>query len=189
MALTLKPRDSIAVLTIILVIVTILSLFDASLRDLFPGWSQPVLYKDYSFLDGESVQFITTDNVLEGDIRLFYILQRGSNVKQFAVKCENVDLSQWSYFIQGCTEGNWNKQFLNNVPRDKVKNWNITKTSTHLKVVCNRVTVLNFNFAVDCDSDKRNGEKVWSLTAKSFTFIQHGKYLTSNQMLVRNLTC
>ena len=83
----------------------------------------------------------------------------------------------------------WNKQFLNNVPLDKVKNWIITKTSSHLKVICNRVTVLNFNFAVDCDSDKRNGEKVGSLKAKSFTFYAHCKYLTANQMLVRNLTC
>ena len=155
----------------------------------FPGWSQAVDSKNYSFLDGESVQLITTDNVREGDIWLGYPLSGQGGSKQFAVRCENVELSRWSYFIEGCTEGNWNKQFLNNVPLDKVKNWIITKTTTHLKVVCNRVTVLNFNFAVDCDSDKRNGEKVWSLTAKSFTFYQNGKYLTSNKMLVRNLTC
>ena len=169
-----------------------MSLFEASLRDLFSGWSQPEHSKDYSFLDGQSVQLITTDNVLElGDIYFFITLsgQGGSNVKQFAMRCENVELSQWSYFIDGCTERNWNKQFLNNVPPDKVKNWIITKTSSHLKVICNRVTVLNFNFAVDCDSDKRNGEELWSLKAKSFTFYPYCKYLTSNQMLVRNLTC
>ena len=105
------------------------------------------------------------------------------------MRCENVKLSQWSYFIHGCNEGNWNKQFLNNVPHDEVKNWIITKTSSHLKVICNRVTVLNFNFAVDCDSDKRDGEKLWSLKAKSFRFYQSCKYLISKQMLVRNLTC
>ena len=120
-----------------------------------------------------------------------YILpgQGGSGEKSFAMKCENVELSQWSYYIAGCTEGNWNIDFLNNVPPDKVKNWIITKTSTHLKVVCNRVTVLNFNFAVDCDSDKRDGEKVWSLNAKSFNFDMYSKYVNSNQMIVRNLTC
>ena len=190
MALTLKPRDSITVLTIILVIVTILSLFDASLRDLFPGWSQPV-HSNYSFLDGQSVQLITAVNILQGCIELKYVLagQGGSKEKYFAVRCENIQFSQWSYYIEGCNGENWNKHFLNNVPLDKVKNWIITKTSSHLKVICNRVTVLNFNFAVDCDSDKKNGEQVWSLKAKSFRFYQHGQYLTSKQMLVRNLTC
>ena len=68
---------------------------------------------------------------------MYYTLpgQGGSKVKYFAVRCGNVELSQWSYFIDGCTEGNWNKQFLNNVPLDKVKNWIITKTSSHLKVI------------------------------------------------------
>ena len=89
----------------------------------FPGWSQAVRSKEYSFLDGESVQFITTDNILQGCIELKYVLagQGGSKVKQFAARCENVELSQWSYFIVGCNIGNWNKQFLNNVPLDKVK--------------------------------------------------------------------
>ena len=86
-----------------------------------------------------------------------------------------------------CTIWNWNIQFLNDMPPDKVKNWIITKTSTHLKVVCNRVTVLNFNFAVDCNSNKRDGEKVWSSKAKRFQF--HYFNSTSIVPLVRNLSC
>ena len=129
--------------------------------------------------------------MLQGDIWLRYALsgQGGSKVKQFAVRCENVELSRWSYFIAGCNIGNFNTHFLKDVPLDKVKNWIITKTSTHLKIVCNSVIVLSFNFAVDCDSNKRNGEELWSLKAKSFTFYPYCEYLTSNQMLVRNLTC
>ena len=54
-----------------------------------------------------------------------------------------------------------NTQFLNNVPADKFKHWIITKTSTHLKVVCNKVTVLNFNFATDYKPGSENCHQVW----------------------------
>ena len=69
--------------------------------------------------------------------------------------------NQWSYVIAGCTPASVNTQFLNNVPADKLKNWTITKTSTHLKVVCNRVTVLNFNFTTDYKPDSENSQQVW----------------------------
>ena len=62
---------------------------------------------------------------------------------------------------------NYNVQFLNNVPPDKVKHWIITKTSTHLNVVCNKVTVLNFNFATDSDPDKTNGKNIWCREVES----------------------
>ena len=107
----------------------------------------------------------------------------------FGIRCENVNLSRWSYFIEGCNISGWNTQFLNNVPLDNVKNWIITKTSTHLKVVCNRVTVLNFNFSVDCVKEIKDGDKLWSFKAKSFTFYIDSKYCSSKQMLVRNLIC
>ena len=56
------------------------------------------------------------------------------------------------------------------VPRDKVKHWIITKTCTHLKVVCNNVTVLNFNFATDYSPGKETRHQVWlkKCTAVSF---------------------
>ena len=126
--------------------------------------------------------------MLNLDIRLFYALsgQRGSVEKQFAVRCENIELSRWSYFIEGCNEAEWKILFLNNVPPDKVKNWIITKTSTHLKVICNRVNVLNFNFATDCKPNYRGYQKVWSFKAKSFKFF---RYNHSVVPLVRNLSC
>ena len=55
----------------------------------------------------------------------------------------------------------YNTQFLNNVPADKLKHWIITKPSTHLKVVCNRVTVFNFNFATDYKSGSENSHQIW----------------------------
>ena len=56
----------------------------------------------------------------------------------------------------------WNRHFLNDVPPVNLKHWTITKTLTHLKVVCNNVTVLNFNFATDCSPDYQYGRLVWT---------------------------
>ena len=84
----------------------------------------------------------------------------GSSEKSIGIyRDENTN--QWSYFIEGCTPHSFNTQFLNNVPTDKLKHWIITKTSTHIKIVCNRVTVLNFNFATDYKPGYENSHQVW----------------------------
>ena len=99
------------------------------------------------------------------------------------MRCENVETSQWSFKVIGCTEDDYNVRFLKNVPQYKVKNWVITKTASHLNVTCNKVTVLNFNFAVDSDPDQRDGEKIWSRKADSFK-IDHAPY---KSLLLRTL--
>ena len=91
------------------------------------------------------------------------------------MRYENVETNQWSYKVVGCTEDEYNVRFLKNVPHEKVKSWVITKTATHLNVRCNKVTVLNFDFAVDSDPDQRDGEKIWSRKADSFK-IGHAPY-------------
>ena len=84
------------------------------------------------------------------------------------MRCENVNNNQWSYSIGGCTVWKFNVQYLNNVPADKIKHWIINKTSTHLNIVCNKVTVLNFNFVTDSHPDKTDGKDIWSGNAESF---------------------
>ena len=84
-----------------------------------------------------------------------------SSEKGVVIYRDHVKTNQWSYCIEECTPYNYNTQFLNNVPADKLKHWIITKTSTHLKVVCNRVTVLNFNFATDYKPGSENSHQVW----------------------------
>ena len=47
-------------------------------------------------------------------------------------------------------ENVWNSgRIMNGVPNDEIKVWQITRTSTSLIVVCNGVTVVNFNFQTD----------------------------------------
>ena len=116
------------------------------------------------------MQLITTDNEEKKCIseRYDFVSEGGGRVQRwFNMRCENTTGSQWSYLILGCTVNDYNVHFLNNVPPDKVKHWIITKTSTHLKVVCNKVNVLNFNFATDSDPDKTNGKDIWCRDGES----------------------
>ncbi|XP_063694578.1 uncharacterized protein LOC134826214 [Bolinopsis microptera] len=150
-------------------------------------WIEPELYEWYSgVLLNESVQFITTDNK---SVR-FYICytlhgEGRTDQKQLRIRCENVEISQWSFIIHDCTLGIWGVRFLHEVPHDKLKHWIITKSSSHLKVVCNKVTVLHFNFSTDCDSDKRNGQMIWSRKANSAQF--YGQAQVNNSILLRTI--
>ena len=128
---------------------------------LFLGWIQCVYGTIYTLSHYEPVQMITNTTESENYVRVFYTLpgEGGSSEKHFDIY--RATSNQWSYIIVGCTPGGVNQQFLNNVPADKFKHWIITKTSTHLKVVCNRVTVLNFNFATDYKPGSENSHQVW----------------------------
>ena len=117
----------------------------------------------YTLLPDEPVQFITTDNELQKGIAVCYTLpgEGSTDEKWFGMRCENKNTSQWSYYIDGCTVFSYNTQYLDSVPPDKVKHWIITKTCTHLKVVCNNVTVLNFNFATDYSPGYETSHHIW----------------------------
>ncbi|XP_063690662.1 uncharacterized protein LOC134823202 isoform X2 [Bolinopsis microptera] len=126
------------------------------------GWIQCVSNTSYTLSHYEPVQMITNPTQLENQIRVFYTLSgEGGSSDDRILIYRDAKTNQWSYYIGGCTALRVNKQFLNNVPADKFKHWIITKTSTHLKVVCNRVTVLNFNFATDYTPGSENSHQVW----------------------------
>ena len=119
----------------------------------------------------ESVNSISVNYTLPGEV--------GSSEKGVGIY-RDAKTNQWSYYIEGCTPYSVNKQFLNNVPADKLKHWTITKASTHLKVVCNNVTVLNFNFATDYKPGSENSHQVW---LKRCTNIRLCKY-DDNDLLI-----
>ncbi|XP_063690665.1 uncharacterized protein LOC134823204 [Bolinopsis microptera] len=126
------------------------------------GWIQCVSNTSYTLSHYEPVQMITNTTESENSMRVYYTLSgEGGSSEQYIQMYRDVTTNQWSYYIGGCTPGSVNAQFLNNVPADKRKHWIITKTSTHLKVVCNKVTVLNFNFATDYTPGRENGHHIW----------------------------
>ena len=129
---------------------------------LFLGWIQCVAGTHYTLSHYEPVQMITNTTQSENQIQVYYTLSgKGGSSEKYIGIYRDVNTNQWSYYIEGCTPNYVNTQFLNNVPAAKLKHWIITKTSTHLKVVCNRVTVLNFNFATDYKQGSENSHQVW----------------------------
>ena len=106
---------------------------------------------------------------------MFYTLSGEGGSSEKSIQIYRNKTNQWSYVIAGCTPASVNTQFLNNVPADKFKHlhWIITKTSTHLKVVCNRVTVLNFNFATDYKPGSENSHQVWLERCNKIRLLQY----------------
>ncbi|XP_063690668.1 uncharacterized protein LOC134823206 isoform X2 [Bolinopsis microptera] len=126
------------------------------------GWIQCVNSKWYTLSHYEPVQMITNTTESVNQIVVYYTLSgEGGSSKKGVMIHRDAKTNQWSYCIRGCTPYRINTQFLNNVPADKLKHWIITKTSTHLKVVCNRVTVLSFNFATDYKPGSENSHQIW----------------------------
>ena len=119
-----------------------------------------------------SVQFITLGETgQQRRIGLYFRFPADKGLgRGFEMKCENIGTSVWSYFISGCTNSQLKSEFLYNVPRDKVKHWTVTKTSTHLNVTCNDVTVLNFNFATDHSTGYENSCQIWVKNCSSVSF-------------------
>ena len=125
---------------------------------------------------------ITNTTESKNQIHVFYTLSEEGGSSQKCIKIyKDNDTNQWSYSIKGCTPGGANTQFLNNVPADKLNHWIITKTFTHLRVVCNRVTVLNFNFATDYKPGSENSHQVWLKRCTKVRLIHyHGDILVLN---------
>ena len=64
---------------------------------------------------------------------------------------------------------------MTGVPSDEIKVWQITRTSTSLLVVCNGMTVLNFNFATDYKDGYSSCYDSWTQsTAIQFYFSVYG---------------
>ncbi|XP_063690666.1 uncharacterized protein LOC134823205 [Bolinopsis microptera] len=146
------------------------------------GWIQCVNKEYYTLSHYEPVQMITNTTESENYIFVYYTLSgEGGSSDNYIGIYREAKTNQWSYCMEGCTPDSFNRQFLNNVPADKLKHWIITKTSTHLKVVCNRVTVLNFNFATDYTPGRENSHQVWLKRCTNIRFYNgYGDLLVLN---------
>ena len=61
-------------------------------------------------------------------------------------------------------------QYMYGVPTDSTKVWQITRTSTSLVVVCNGVTVVNFNFMSDYRDGYNRCHELWSRESNTIQF-------------------
>ena len=90
----------------------------------------------------------------------------------FIMECRTLDL--WRYYISryGSPLESSSWPYLEKVPSDQVKHWTITKTSVYLTVVCNGVTVLNFNFLTKIMNSKADERQFWFNWSKSCVSIK-----------------
>ena len=95
--------------------------------------------------------------------------------------------ANWIYVITGCMYNYWSSaRTMNSVPNDEIKVWQITRTSTSLVVVCNGVTVVNFNFATDYIDGKSRCHEIWTAESNAIVFNHpHGIYGYSGPITMR----
>ena len=93
----------------------------------------------------------------------------------------------WIYVITGCMDNYWSSaRIMNSVPSDEIKVWQITRTSTSLVVVCNGVTVVNFNFATDYIDGQSRCHEIWTGESNAIAFDHpHGIYGYSGPITMR----
>ena len=103
----------------------------------------------YSLKQDETLELKTTTNLLYKTTVVSFNPPPNSAIF-LNFMCVDLSLSKWAYVIKGCMYNSYvYDRIMDGVPSDEIKIWQITRTSTSLVVVCNGVTVLNFNFATD----------------------------------------
>ena len=104
-------------------------------------------------------------------------------------ECTKVSSRTWVFAVEGCMDNYWNSPLpMDGVSSDPIKVWQITRYSTSLVIVCNGVTVLNFNF--DPDYTYRDGDRscheIWGQsTATQFQIPRWGKYGDGSHLFMK----
>ena len=75
---------------------------------------------------------------------------------------------------------------MDELSSDPIKVWQITRTSTSLIIVCNGVTILNFNFATDYRDGYSSCHEIWGLsTATQFRIPRWGTYGDGSHLFMK----
>ena len=139
----------------------------------------------YSLSQYESLELKTTTNLLNKVIVISFNPPPGSTIF-LSFKCVDLSLSKWAYIVKGCVANAWNNdRFMNGVPSDEMKVWQITRTSTSLVVVCNGVTVLNFNFATDYIEGYSSCSDSWTQSTAIQFYYSGGMYGDTSHLFMR----
>ena len=140
----------------------------------------------------ETLELKTTANLLEKRIILklnFMTELDHSSDKNYAFYFKNIDVSlnKWVFAIEECMDNYWTTFIpMEGVPRDRIKVWQITRRSDGLIIVCNGVTVVNFNFQSDYRDGYDSCQEIWGQSSETtFYFPRWGTYGDSSQLLMR----
>jgi len=117
--------------------------------------------KVYSIPSDQIVEIKTTGNSVNANIHVQY------DARAFAFQYVSTG---WKYVIVECMTNSWATNQYMSIPGDYTKVWKIQKTGTALILVCNDVTVLNFNFASHYRNGFSNCHSHWTTQSTTILF-------------------
>ena len=113
-----------------------------------------------------TIEMVTTKNDTSKTIVFRYqsSVEENDAFASLFIRCTDAKLNRWTYVLEGCTNFTFGDRevFFKNIPNSKVKMWKITKTYTEIAILCNNVSLLNFNFEKDSIESCRKSCKRWS---------------------------
>ena len=139
----------------------------------FSAWTTPQYQASYSLSLDETLELKTTTNLVQSPITVYFVFPPDSIYSFYFINFKCIDLysNTWIAVIRGCMRDSWSSAItLNSVPTDSTKVWQITRTSTSLVVVCNGVTVLNFNFWRDYRDGYNRCHELWTRESNTIQF-------------------
>ena len=140
---------------------------------------------------GQTLELKTTTNQAEERIIIQFIFPTDGDHYYLVFKCTSVHSSTWIYVLRHCMTDKWYAaQNFTGVPSDTLKVWQITRTHTSLLVVCNGVTVLDFNFATDYRNGYSKCHSLWTRHSTTIQFSNHAGSLYGNNghLFMRTVT-
>ena len=139
----------------------------------------------YSLTQDETLELKTTKNLDGAPITVNFVPPTAGTIF-INFKCADVSSSKWIYIMSKCMKNNWAFALtMNGVPSDEMKVWKITRTSTSLIVVCNGVTVLNFNFQTDYTDGYSSCYESWTQSTAIQFYYNGDMYGDTSHLFMR----
>ena len=156
---------------------------------LHSGWVTPQYMKNYTLRVDQTLELKTVANVYNAPIGIYFNFPSDGERYYIAFKCTDARCTTWAYVIRNCMKDSWsNAQPLPGVPEDPIKIWKVTRTQTSLIVVCNDVTVLDFNLATDYMNGFSNCQSLWTRESTSIAFRwKNGMYGHDDLLSIRTI--
>lgn len=142
-------------------------------------WVKPILKTPYDLVEEDTVTLLTTNIQPLRPITIYPDFPEYTDTYFFNWRL--MADGKWQYVLKGCMWDSWsNVHYLENVPADEVKVWEIKRTDTSLVVKCNDVTVLDFHFQNDYMDYRSSCNNVWSRDMSGVKFNWSGGMYGSN---------